>query len=49
MTTVINSCLIRDKISIGEPGFPLAAARGKRVVVGENEVYKVADHDYKVQ
>ena len=32
------------KISVGEPGFPLAAvARGKKVIVGENEV---ADHDY---
>ena len=35
------------KISVGEPGFPLAAvARGKKVIVGENEVFKVAAHDY---
>ena len=35
------------KIPIGEPGFPLAVvARGKRVIVDRNEVFKVVDHDY---
>ena len=34
------------KVSVGEPGFPIAAvARGKKVIVGENEVVAVGDHD----
>ena len=35
------------KVQIGEPGFPIAAvARGKKVLVGVNEVMSVADHDF---
>ena len=35
------------KVSVGEPGFPIAAvSRGKAVIVGRNEVFKVGDHDF---
>ena len=35
------------KVSIGEPGYPIAAvSRGKKVVVGENERFMVTDHDF---
>ena len=35
------------KVSVGEPGFPIAAvARGKQVIVAENEVMAVGDHDF---
>ena len=35
------------KVPVGEPGFPIAAvARGKKVIVGENEVVAVGDHDF---
>ena len=35
------------KVPVGEPGFPIVAvARGKKVIVGENEVITVGDHDF---
>ena len=35
------------KVQVGEPGYPIAAvARGKRVIVGKNEVFTVGDHDF---
>ena len=35
------------KVSVGEPGFPIASvSRGKQVVVGKNETFKVGDHDF---
>ena len=35
------------KVPVGEPGFPIASVlRGKSVIVGTNEVYKVGDHDF---
>ena len=35
------------KVSIGEPGTPIAAVtRGKRVIVGMNESFQVTDHDF---
>ena len=47
LSCVFLSADAKCKISVGEPGYPLAAvARGKKVIVGENEVFKVADHDY---
>ena len=37
----------KHKIKVGEPGYPLAAAeRGKQVIVAENEVMAVGDHDF---
>ena len=37
----------KHKISVGVPGFPVAALpRGHRVLVGKNEVFQVADHDF---
>ena len=35
------------KVSIGEPGTPIAAVtRGKRVMVGMNESFQITDHDF---
>ena len=35
------------KVSVGEADFPLASvSQGKKVVVGVNESFKVADHDF---
>ena len=35
------------KVSVGEPDFPLASvSQGKEVVVGVNESFRVADHDF---
>ena len=35
------------KVSIGEPGFPVAVvSRGKKVIVGATETAMVADHDF---
>ena len=35
------------KVIVGEPGFPIVAdARGKKVLVGENEIAAVEDHDF---
>ena len=37
----------KHRISVGEPGFPVAAAeRGKQVLVGPNETFAVGDHDF---
>ena len=37
----------KHKIKCGEPSYPVAAAeRGKKVIVGENQVMAVADHDF---
>lgn len=39
----------KHKISIGEPGFPVAAAeRGRRVPVREDEYMTVGDHDFTI-
>ena len=45
--TIFFSADAKCKIPVGEPGFPLAAiTRGKKVIVGRNEKFKVADHDF---
>ena len=37
----------KHKISIGEPGFPVASVqRGKKVSVRSDEVFEVGDHDF---
>ena len=37
----------KHKISVGEPGTPIAPVpRGKQGIVGRNEVFRVADHDF---
>ena len=37
------------KVSVGEPDYPIAAvSRGKAVIVGKNETFKVGDHDYSL-
>ena len=37
----------KHKIKVGEPSYPLAAAeRGKKVIVGPNQVMAVGDHDF---
>ena len=37
----------KHKILVGEPGFPVVALlRGRRVLVGKNEVFQIADHDF---
>ena len=37
----------KHKISVGEPGIPKASVPlGCRVLVGRNEVFQVADHDF---
>ena len=37
----------KHKIKVGEPSYPVAAAeRGKKVIVGENQIMSVADHDF---
>ena len=37
----------KHKISLGEPGFPLSALpRGRRVLVGKDQVYQVRDHNF---
>ena len=44
---VIVSADAKCKVSIGEPGTPIAAVtRGKRVIVGINESFQVTDHDF---
>jgi DNA-directed RNA polymerase subunit RPC12/RpoP len=46
-TTAIVSSDAKCKISVGEPGTPIAAvSRGKKVLVGINETFQVTDHDY---
>ena len=46
-TTAMVSSDAKCKISVGEPGTPIAAvSRGKRVLVGLNETLQVTDHDY---
>ena len=45
--TEILLCFFKCKISVGEPGYPLAAVvHGKQVIVGKNETFQVADHDF---
>ena len=37
----------KAKVPVGELGFPLAAVtQGRKVVVGENQVFQVGDHDF---
>ena len=37
----------KHKISVGEPGFSVAALPcGHQVLVGKNKVFQVADHDF---
>ena len=37
----------KHKVKCGEPSYPVAAAeRGKKVIVGENHVMAVGDHDF---
>ena len=45
--TAMISADAKCKVPIGEPGFPIAAvSRGKSVIVGVNEKFKVGDHDF---
>ena len=38
---------MKYEILVEEPVFPVAALpHGRRVLVGKNEVFKVADHDF---
>ena len=46
-TTAMVSSDAKCKISVGEPGTPIAAvSRGKKVLVGLNQTFQVTDHDY---
>ena len=37
----------KHKVKCGEPSYPVAAAeRGKKVIVGENQIMAVGDHDF---
>lgn len=37
----------KHRLKVGEPNYPVAAAeRGKKVLVGRNESFEVADHDF---
>ncbi|XP_046584513.1 uncharacterized protein LOC124291542 isoform X1 [Haliotis rubra] len=37
----------KHKVKVGEPGCPVAAVdRGRQVLVGLNEIFQVADHDF---
>ena len=43
-----NTIYAKCKVSIGEPGYLIAAvSRGKLVFVGKNETFKVGDHDFE--
>ena len=45
--TAMLSVDAKCKVSVGEPDFPIAAvSRGKAVIVGENQTFKVGDHDF---
>lgn len=47
LNCVFLSADAKCKVSIGEPGYPLAAvSRGKKVIVGKNQTFKVGDHDF---
>ena len=46
-STIFFSVDAKCKITLGEPGFPLAAvARGEKVIAGKNETFRVADRDF---
>ena len=46
-TTAFLSADAKCTISVGEPGFPLAAiTRGKKVTIGKNQQFSVANHNY---
>ena len=46
-STAMISADAKCKISVGEPDFPLASvSRGKGVIVGKNQTFKVGDHDF---
>ena len=37
----------KHRVPVGEPGYPVAAIhRGKKVIVGRNQTFMVADHDF---
>lgn len=45
--TTLVSLDDKHKVKCGEPSYPVAAAeRGKKVIVGENQVMAVGDHDF---
>ena len=45
--TIFLSADEKCKVSIGEPDYPIAAvSRGKKVIVGLNQSFEVADHDF---
>ena len=45
--SIFFSADAKCKVSVGEPDFPLGSvSRGKKVVVGVNESFRVADHDF---
>ena len=46
VTLIMVSADTKCKISVGEPGFPIAAVTRGKLVVGKNETFKVGDHDY---
>ena len=44
---VLLFALMTNKISMGEPNFPLAALpRGRRVLVANNKSFQVGNHDF---
>ena len=46
-STAMFSADAKCKVTVGEPDYPIAAvSRGKAVIVGKNEVFKVGDHDF---
>ena len=49
--TYVNFVCMADKhvCKVGEPGYPLASVeRGKGVLVGKNQSFQMADHDFSV-
>ena len=46
-STAMISADAKCEVSVGEPDFPIASvSRGKAVIVGRNEKFKVGDHDF---
>ena len=47
MNVAFYSADAKFKVSVGKLGFPVTpVARGKKVVVGVNKTFRVADHDF---
>ena len=46
-TCVLSSADAKCKVTLGEPGYPIAAvSRGKRVIVGSRKSLQIGDHDF---